>query len=130
VKFSDYIGNIFLFITIVLWIYIFYFIFVSLVIGNILDENYEALYFFLISSGIIIIVFGYWFYAKINAFRRGSPYVEESVDLLLKRRTLNDKLKIMEKLSLYLYEDKYSIKICNRLGIALILIGVIIYVIK
>ncbi|WP_226813945.1 hypothetical protein, partial [Aliarcobacter butzleri] len=84
----------------------------------------------LISLGIIIIIFGYWFYAKINAFRKSSESVGESVELLVKKRTSKDKLKIVEKLALYLYEDKYSIKIGNRIGIALIFIGGIIYIVK
>ncbi|AGR76820.1 hypothetical protein A7H1H_0497 [Aliarcobacter butzleri 7h1h] len=129
-KISDYFNNTLLFINIVLWIFIIYVIFVSLIIGNILDKDYKTLIILLISLGIIIIIFGYWFYAKINAFRKSSESVGESVELLVKKRTSKDKLKIVEKLALYLYEDKYSIKIGNRIGIALIFIGGIIYIVK
>ncbi|WP_146951622.1 hypothetical protein [Aliarcobacter vitoriensis] len=133
-KFSDYFNNLLLFTNIVLWIFIIYVIFISLIIGNILDKDYKTLIIVLISLGIIIIIFGYWFYAKINAFRKSSESVGESVgesvESLVKRRTLNEKLRIIEKLALYLYEDKYSIKIGNRIGITLISIGVIIYIVK
>ncbi|MCR8709357.1 hypothetical protein [Aliarcobacter butzleri] len=129
-KVSDYFNNLLLFTNIVLWIFIIYVIFISLIIGNILDEDYKTLIIVLISLGIIIIIFGYWFYTKINAFRKSSESVGESVELLVKRRTLNEKLTIIEKLALHLYEDKYSIKIGNRIGIILISIGAIIYILK
>ena len=128
-RISDYFNNLLLFTNIVLWIFIIYVIFISLIIGNILDKDYKTLIIVLISLGIIIIIFGYWFYTKINAFRESSESVGESVELLVKRRTLNEKLRIIEKLALHLYEDKYSIKIGNRIGLFFILSGVIIFIV-
>ncbi|WP_418180027.1 hypothetical protein ACNSOL_06940 [Aliarcobacter lanthieri] len=124
-RISDYVLNGMIYVFIFNLLFISYF-WVGVVYLFIKKENYKTLIFVLVLSGIIVIVFGYWF--KYMAGYR-NPFVVEFYERLRKKQELNEKLIFHEK-ALVWVDNGYLVKTCNIVGFLLVLIGAIIYIVK
>ncbi|MCG3653500.1 hypothetical protein PJV97_06520 [Aliarcobacter butzleri] len=124
--FKKYIGNVLFYLLLIFWLWVLSF-WVRIVFSSIEDKDYGLLSFFLILSGIVVIIFGYLATIELYNLNRASPYAVEMSELLIKKRELNEKLTMNEKVTLWI-EDGYGIKFCNRLGLILVLIGIIVYI--
>ncbi|RBQ27927.1 hypothetical protein [Aliarcobacter vitoriensis] len=126
--FKEYIGDILVYLLIAFWLWMLYFWF-RLIFIFIKEEDYKTLIFFLILSGIAIIVVGY--ISKSYVYNRSiaGAYIIEYFQELRKKQELKERISLNDKLDLWAL-DGYIIKICNRIGITLISIGIIIYIIK
>jgi hypothetical protein len=123
--FKEYIGDILVYLLIAFWLWMLYFWF-GLIFIFIKEEDYETLIFFLILSGIAIILVGY--ISKSYVYNRSiaGAYIIEYFQELRKKQELKEKISLNDKLDLWAL-DGYTIKIGNTIGITLISIGVIIY---
>lgn len=83
----------------------------------------------LILIGVVIVIFGYWSKAKVYNFNRASPLVEETSKKIREKRVLNEKLTFNQKATLWV-EDGYGVRLCNKIGFTIILIGIIFLVIN
>lgn len=123
--FKKYIGNVLFYLLLIFWLWVLSF-WVRIVFLLIEDKDYGLLIGFLIISGIFIIIFGYWATIKIYNRNRASLYAIETSELLIKKRELNEKLTINEKVTLWI-ENRYGIKFFNIIGLILVFIGILIY---
>ncbi|WP_418179441.1 hypothetical protein ACNSOO_01330 [Aliarcobacter lanthieri] len=126
--FKEYIGDILVYLLIAFWLWMLYFWF-RLIFIFIKEEDYKTLIFFLILSGIAIIVVGY--ISKSYVYNRSiaGAYIIEYFQELRKKQELKEKISLNDKLDLWAL-DGYGVKIGNRIGITLISIGAIIYILK
>ncbi|KLE07590.1 hypothetical protein AF79_10605 [Aliarcobacter butzleri L354] len=126
--FKEYIGDILVYLLIAFWLWMLYFWF-RLIFIFIKEEDYKTLIFFLILSGIAIIVVGY--ISKSYVYNRSiaGAYIIEYFQELRKKQELKERISLNDKLDLWAL-DGYGVKIGNRIGIALIFIGGIIYIVK
>ncbi|MCG3691566.1 hypothetical protein [Aliarcobacter butzleri] len=90
-----------------------------------LKKDYELLFLAFIVSGIVVIIFGYWI--KLRAISSQLDAKEE-IELIKIKIISKERITLRERLGLFLYED--NVKTCNRVGIILLFIGVIIYILK
>lgn len=126
--FKEYIGDILVYLLIAFWLWMLYFWF-GLIFIFIKEEDYETLIFFLILSGIAIILVGYIFKSYVYNRSVAGAYIIEYFQELRKKQELKEKISLNDKLDLWTL-DGYIIKICNMIGLLLIIIAVLIYVIK
>ena len=126
--FKEYIGDILVYLLIAFWLWMLYFWF-GLIFIFIKAEDYETLIFFLILSGIAIILVGYIFKSYVYNRSVAGAYIIEYFQELRKKQELKEKISLNDKLDLWTL-DGYIIKICNMIGLLLIIIAVLIYVIK
>ncbi|AGR76816.1 hypothetical protein A7H1H_0493 [Aliarcobacter butzleri 7h1h] len=126
--FKEYIGDILVYLLIAFWLWMLYFWF-RLIFIFIKEEDYKTLIFFLILSGIAIIVVGY--ISKSYVYNRSiaGAYIIEYFQELRKKQELKERISLNDKLDLWAL-DGYGVKIGNRIGITLISIGAIIYIVK
>lgn len=122
--FKKYIGNVLFYLLLIFWLGVLSF-WVRITFLLIEDKDYGLLIGFLIISGIFIIIFGYWATIKIYNRNRASLYAIETSELLIKKRELNEKLTINEKVTLWI-ENRYGIKFFNIIGLILVFIGLIL----
>ncbi len=87
-----------------------------------MDEKYLVL---IIVLGICVIIFGYWSKYYVYWINRSSPLVEESGKRTREKQRLNEKLTLNQKITLYVEDGSY-IKICNKIGLTIILIGIVL----
>ncbi|MCG3692097.1 hypothetical protein [Aliarcobacter butzleri] len=100
--------------------------YIGLIYSFIVEGRYDVLGFFLILSGIVIIPFGYW---VTNREIGSSSITQEGIEYWNKVREKKDR---KEKLLLYqrihfAIVDNYFIKICNKVGIFSLIIGVVLF---
>lgn len=126
--FKEYIGDILVYLLIAFWLWMLYFWF-GLIFIFIKEEDYETLIFFLILSGIAIILVGYIFKSYVYNRSVAGAYIIEYFQEIRKKQELKEKISLNDKLDLWTL-DGYIIKICNMIGLLLIIIAVLIYVIK
>ncbi|RBQ27217.1 hypothetical protein [Arcobacter sp. CECT 9188] len=129
IKVSDYFMTGILFLGIAIWSYIFIFIWGKAVIILLEDKDYETLGLLFILTGILSIIFGYFFKTWVSSRVNVTQDMNEFYQKLRERYKSNEKIHLNYKIDLWII-DGYSIKIGNRIGIALIFIGVIIYIVK
>lgn len=103
--------------------------FFRIVFDYIIKEKYEDLVFILILVGIFIIVFGYWSKWKVYSFNRASPLVEETSRKTREKIALDEKLTFNERINLWI-EDGYGIKFCNKIGVIMIVIAIVVFILK
>ncbi|WP_418187018.1 hypothetical protein [Aliarcobacter lanthieri] len=128
-RISDYLMMGILFLGIAIWSYIFIFIWGKAVIILLDDKNYETLGLLFILTGIFSIIFGYFFKIWVSSRINVTQDMNEFYQKLREKYKSNEKIHLNYKIDLWII-DGYSIKIGNRIGIALIFIGVIIYIVK
>ena len=126
--FKEYIGDILVYLLIAFWLWMLYF-FLGEAYLFIKREDYKTLIFFLILSGIAIIVVGYISRAYVYNRSIAGAYIIEYFQEIRKKQELKEKISLNDKLDLWTL-DGYIIKICNMIGLLLIIIAVLIYVIK
>ncbi|MCG3659943.1 hypothetical protein AB0W31_01540 [Aliarcobacter butzleri] len=90
-----------------------------------LKKDYELLFLAFIVSGIVVIIFGYWVKLRLASSQLDA---KEEIELIKIKIISKEKITLRERLGLFLYED--NVKTCNRVGIILLFIGVIIYILK
>ena len=90
-----------------------------------LKKDYEILFLAFIVSGIVVMIFGYWVKLRLASSQLDA---KEEIELIKIKIISKEKITLRERLGLFLYED--NVKICNRIGIILLFIGVIIYISK
>ena len=117
-----------MYISIVTLIVVAYFL-IRITIGLLIRNDYETLSFILIFIGIFIIVFGYWSKWYVYGFSKASKYMEEEVQRLRDERLKNNKLTINQKATLWIL-DGYGVRLCNKIGFTIILIGIIFLLIN
>lgn len=117
-----------MYISIVTLIVVAYFL-IRITIELLIRNDYETLSFILIFIGIFIIVFGYWSKWYVYGFSKASKYMEEEVQRLRDEQLKNNKLTINQKIDLWVLDGK-GVKLCNKIGFTIALIGVIFLVIS
>jgi len=78
----------------------------------------------MIVLGIAIIVFGYWWKWYVYGFSIASPQMQEKIQQLREIKQLGEKLTFNERTDLWIL-DGYGVKLCNKIGFTIILIGAI-----
>ncbi|MCT7908278.1 hypothetical protein N5915_01785 [Arcobacter lacus] len=124
-RISDYVVNGMIFIAIALLSYLFIFIWGGAVIILLDDKDYATLGLLFILTGIVIIIYGRWM-KYVGSYR--NPNVIEFYKKLRKKQELNEKLIFHER-ALVWVDNGYLVKTCNRIGLFLILSGVIIFIV-
>ena len=114
--FKEYIGDILVYLLIAFWLWMLYFWF-GLIFIFIKEEDYETLIFFLILSGIAIILVGYIFKSYVYNRSVAGAYIIEYFQEIRKKQELKEKISLNDKLDLWTL-DGYIIKICNMIGLS------------
>lgn len=83
----------------------------------------------IITLGICIIIFGYWSKWYVYWMNRSSELVEEAGRKTREKRASKEKLTLNQKLTLWV-EDGKGIKLCNKIGLTLIIIGFLLILIN
>jgi|GEM_PF-3251643 len=103
--------------------------FVGYIVIVVLIKNNNGFYY--IITGLLIIGFGLWWKLNIYWFYRTGAYLQESTAIIEEKLSHNQELTPPEKKVLKsMNSGPWMWKVCSRLGIVLIAIGLFLLIIK
>jgi hypothetical protein len=96
-------------------------------IGEFLNISESIIILILIGVGIVI--FGYWIKLWVEGFSKASEDMEKEIKRLKEEQLKKNKLTINQKATLWIL-DGYGVRLCNKIGFTIILIGIIFLLIN
>lgn len=123
--FKEYVGDTLVYISIAFWLWVLYF-WIRVIFLFMEEEDYETLIFFLVLSGIIVVIVGYYIKWYVYGRSIAGSYIVEYFQKLREKQKLEERIPLNEKIDLWIL-DGYGVKVCNMIGITLIFIGIILF---